>query len=328
MGSDGTFSLDVPLPASNFPAGRYATTARNVGDAGTTNAALFAVTASVATSSSLTILAPVAGATESTVVPVVVRWTDVLRLAPGLPAAQGIYRTYRYKVGVLDGAGACVQKAEATGSERHSTLVSLSKEITLSAGTYQSCVADLAEPNRTVATGPSFTVAAPTATSLAATLKWDYSFSTRPTARPIGVVTDGVARVYVQVTSPMPLTEVTLSLRDAAGRTSRALLGAVMPATVTSAYSEEASGATATSATARGNATTYTFWYVSPSEHGMLLNEASRTVQIAVSGRTATGAATPITIPVTIKRPPLLLVHGLASSGAMWNGMSLSLIHI
>lgn len=164
-----------------------------------------------------------------------------------------------------------------------------------------------------------------------ADLVWDYSFPHK-TVQPRGVAADGVARLYLKVKKAIVDTshikEVRVSLKDTANR-NNSLWGRLLKANQIQQYSGEASlGGSGTAFNIDStNLGEFWFWYRSPENfncdncsnpaaYGSLAERAD-TIKIKVTF--ADNSTDSIDFVVQIIRPPLVLVHGLASEPAAWD---------
>ncbi len=165
-------------------------------------------------------------------------------------------------------------------------------------------------------------------TKLAAKLAWDYSFP-NPGVEPKGVVADGVSRLYLKIKKGIPDTnvirEVEITIKDTTRNNT--LWGRVKKATNLTSYSDEA--ATGGSGSAKRNDSTtageYVFWYLSPEDFSrsnlgpyVALGERADTIKVKVTYRS--NAKDSFETEIKIARPPLVMVHGLASGPEAWNG--------
>ncbi len=161
-----------------------------------------------------------------------------------------------------------------------------------------------------------------------AELVWDASYLYNKDVKPKGVAADGVARLFIKITgaagSPN-IQKARLKIIDFPGRT-RNMQGKLRKATSFIGYSEEANDATlleATDSSYPGSAALW-FWYVSPDDFAnshttfdAATDERIENVRVYVDF--ANGASDSADLPVKIVRPPLVLVHGLASGPPAWN---------
>ncbi len=179
-----------------------------------------------------------------------------------------------------------------------------------------------------VQTSPVFPVNA-VVSNLKVEKHWDYSFPA-PLTPVQGVAADGVARIYIKVSKLNPalgatIQKVDISLSDGINNNNPAMLGKVQVANVIDAYSTEANNAISLSATDEtpiGDGDFY-FWYVAPdnfSNFNSIYNDASeRKVTIHVVAHLAGGATDIKDITIKVVRPPLVMVHGLASNSSAFN---------
>lgn len=161
-------------------------------------------------------------------------------------------------------------------------------------------------------------------------LVWDNSFPAQ-SIKPKGVAADGVSRLYFKVkrgNDTMPAikkVEVSLKDYDAAFATLRGKLKKA-DTLLLNQYTTEASTGTS-SETSRTDSTKkgeFWFWYVSPEDFSISstspyasLTERKDSVKIKVTYSNDTKDS--VYLDVRVVRPPLVLVHGLASSPAAWD---------
>jgi alpha-tubulin suppressor-like RCC1 family protein len=147
-------------------------------------------------------------------------------------------------------------------------------------------------------------------------LEWDKSMNANPSHKPIGVVADGVSRIYIKVTPTTgTLSSVDVTLNNSSDTTVN-LLGKVMPATEITNFSNEADNATLTTisnSTIVGNSAW--IWYVAPEDFkGSNLTDLQtnkRTVNANIVIHKTDGSTENVAIPIIIKRPQILFAHGL-----------------
>lgn len=171
-------------------------------------------------------------------------------------------------------------------------------------------------------------------------LLWDKSNPSTNLPPVRGLIADGVSRVFVKVSKINPLTSpsiqsVQLDLIDVDNAsTDPKWLGKLMYANNQMGgayYSTEANTANAISANniATNASNNYLFWYVSPDDFMIDGKPYQSTNYRTVKLRARIllqGASQPVEVnmPLTIVRPPLMLVHGLNGSGlGTWNDFSL-----
>lgn len=171
-------------------------------------------------------------------------------------------------------------------------------------------------------------------------LLWDKSNPSTNLPPVRGLIADGVSRVFVKVSKINPLTSpsiqsVQLDLIDVDNAsTDPKWLGKLMYANNQMGgayYSTEANTANAISANniANNASNNYLFWYVSPDDFMIDGKPYQSTNYRTVKLRARIllqGASQPVEVnmPLTIVRPPLMLVHGLNGSGlGTWSDFSL-----
>ncbi len=161
-----------------------------------------------------------------------------------------------------------------------------------------------------------------------AELVWDASYLYNSNVKPKGVAADGVSRLLIKVTSAAGapnLQKARVKIIDFPGRT-RNMKGKLKKATSYIGYSEEANNASLledSDSTYPGRAA-FWFWYVSPDDFAnshatfdAATDERIENVRVYVDF--ANGSTDSIDLPVKIVRPPLVLVHGLASGPSAWD---------
>lgn len=278
---------------------------------------------SVVTSASTTfeLLSPIAGTYVSDT-PLIVEWQD--RFDWEKWRQGGAY----YRIDLMGSSGVW-DPVDTVFVQNRTTKISrmVAPPLHLEPGVdYSVRVVDLASPFR-IAMSAQFDVAAPGG-GIGASLEWDHSHSEKPRVAPRGVAVDGLARLYLRVTPPpgMQLQSASACLRDAGGECGSpdyAWLGAVMPATETDGYSEEASGATTTSAVAAPDEDgDIWFWYVAPAFFGPS-DEQARAVTVNVTATTSAGDVMERSVLIEVFRRPLALVHGINSTPDVWNSFDL-----
>lgn len=158
-------------------------------------------------------------------------------------------------------------------------------------------------------------------------LAWDYSFPTLD-VKPRGVAADGVSRLYVKVKRAegkpkIKLAEISMFEFSADNATVR---GRLKKALVTDKYSTEATTGTLTE-TSRPDSNSkgeFVFWYVAPedfsaSSTGPFANVPERKDYVKVRVTYIDDTKDSEYLAVRVVRPPLVLVHGLASGPSTWD---------
>lgn len=164
---------------------------------------------------------------------------------------------------------------------------------------------------------------------------WDYSFPDRD-GNPIGVVADGVSRVYLKIKkieeAPSNIKAVTLKIKDY-NEFEPMMFGKFKKALVINGYSEEANDAiageiTVTSDDIRaGAAGEFWIWYVSPkdfsfSNASMNAQRRRRYETIEVEVTYENNQKDVMDYEIAIVRPPTVFVHGLAADPSSWDKLS------
>lgn len=179
--------------------------------------------------------------------------------------------------------------------------------------------------NVIIAESPTFNVI--TSSSMVS-LEWDKSYDTNPVA-PIGVVADGVSRLYIKVgTSSGDISHATITLSNGYDNSNN-YLGKVLPATQIVNFSNEGNNATETSVTSDIVVNNHVwFWYVSPDDFRGTnpSDEAAsrRTVVANVFIHKLDGSIEQVELPIIIKRPQVLFAHGLRGDEHTFDGFKLN----
>ncbi len=156
-----------------------------------------------------------------------------------------------------------------------------------------------------------------------AVLDWDYSFIPRPEVKARGVAADGVSRLYLKIrrgNDTLPkIKKVSIKSHEYYS-VDRSIRGRLKVAFAFNRYSEEASKLTEleverTDSTDDGN---FWFWYVSPEDFsvddvGGNAEKSERRDNLKIKVTWADNTEDSTIFSVAVVRPPLLLVHGLAS---------------
>ena len=161
-------------------------------------------------------------------------------------------------------------------------------------------------------------------------LAWDFSFP-KPAIKPKGVAADGVSRLYINIkknSDTLPkIEQIAIRIKNVVPGY-ESLMGRVMPALFEDMYSDEAKNAKDFTAVrfSPNNKDEWKFWYRSPedfclSENGQYFNDNTRTEEFDIFVDYETGRKDTIQYKLKIVRPPLVLVHGLASNPECWNNL-------
>jgi concanavalin A-like lectin/glucanase superfamily protein/Ig-like domain-containing protein/palmitoyl protein thioesterase len=162
---------------------------------------------------------------------------------------------------------------------------------------------------------------------LSCNLKWDYSYQDNM-GRCRGVVADGVSRIYLQldnIKNKANVEYINLKLYDLnISEGTPLFLGKLMPASITSKYSDEAKNAILTEINDdRKVIWTQKYWYVAPDDFNDLNNyyadNSEREVSVKVTINYKNGEVIEESFPITVVRPPVVLGHGIGMDGSMWN---------
>jgi hypothetical protein len=165
------------------------------------------------------------------------------------------------------------------------------------------------------------------ATNIKAELYWDFSYANQNNAL-YGVAADGAARIYLVVSKINPglgssISAVSVQIGDAYN-SSTTTLGKVMEATQVSAYDNEANAANSLTATQSTEAfSRFWFWYVAPDDFAgnnpSDANSAYRYVTAHFTINYSNSTTETFDKQIKVVRPPLCLVHGLASDPTTWD---------
>lgn len=150
------------------------------------------------------------------------------------------------------------------------------------------------------------------------TIKLLSDYSSTPVINPIGVVADGVSRLYVEITnnSLNPISNVQAELTDQWNNTSYKRLGKVSVPTNITTYTDEANSlntTTATNSSAINNK--FYFWYVAPEDFAWIgiLDKSERKVKVKLTITYANSTTAIEYKDISVVRTPLVFVHGLNS---------------
>ncbi|MCU0405150.1 MAG: hypothetical protein MUE99_11445, partial [Chitinophagaceae bacterium] len=167
------------------------------------------------------------------------------------------------------------------------------------------------------------------------TMQWDNSFPIK-IGNPYGVAADGVSRIYLKIKKPKDSTaslkKVEVSIADfvAGQETTRGTLKNANYLSLLS-YSEEANSGTLRSvfredANPVENDGSFWFWYKSPEDFsddstGTFSNLTQRYDSVKVVITYTNVIKDSVIYKIRIVRPPLLMVHGLASGPSTWKDL-------
>ncbi|HRV90400.1 MAG TPA: T9SS type A sorting domain-containing protein [Prolixibacteraceae bacterium] len=258
-----------------------------------------------------------------------VEWRDKLVTGSG-HSVSGARRSYAYRVELSADHGQnwqTIEIMEGWGYVDSWVNFVYSHSISLPGTGYQFRVTDV-ETGASIVT-PLITVEGEGGSGhLKTGLSWDYSYP-QPNIPVLGVAADGTARVFLNLynTSHDPGFEirgVKVTLSDGVNGTDPAKLGKVQVATQFSEYSMEAN--IAGEIVARDDTPgkeRYVFWFVAPDDFAGAHPEdparGARTVQATFNVEYSNGASEILVLPVTIVRPPVMLVHGLGGDASAWD---------
>lgn len=150
------------------------------------------------------------------------------------------------------------------------------------------------------------------------TVKLLTDFSSTPVINPVGVVADGVSRLYLELTNNTlnPITNVQAELTDQWNNTSYKRLGKLSVPTNITTYTDEANSLNTTTA-ANSNAINnkFYFWYVAPEDFAWIgiLDKSERIVKVKLTITYANSTSSVEYKDISVVRTPLVFVHGLNS---------------
>lgn len=167
------------------------------------------------------------------------------------------------------------------------------------------------------------------------TMQWDNSFPVK-NGNPYGVAADGVSRIYLKIKKPkdstIALKKVEVSIADYAAN-QETIRGSLKTANYLSllSYSEEANSGSTRSvfredANPVENDGSFWFWYkapedFSPDSTSEFANLTQRYDSVKVVITYTNNIKDSVIYKIRIVRPPLLMVHGLASGPSTWKDL-------
>jgi hypothetical protein len=273
--------------------------------------------------------------------PISIDFSDVLQAN----YAQYIYpmqsnsanRLYSYEISYQVGMNGIWQPATTvTGAGLLNSNISFSEPISINQ-TAPFCkirIKDTYAPTN-VAEGNWFEIQPNSAnTNIKIEKSFDFSFP-YPLANVQGVAADGVARIYLKVKKEnqgtgAQIQSVSVTLENGVS-TSMSILGKIQKATDISAYSLEANNANSTTASNSSPVNNeFWFWYVAPDDFteigvNQLPNASERIVRLNFTVNFTDGTTQNKIEEIKIVRPPLIMVHGLASSADAFNSFQYSM---
>ncbi len=167
------------------------------------------------------------------------------------------------------------------------------------------------------------------------TMQWDNSFPEKP-GNPYGVAADGVSRIYLKIKKPkdstVALKKVEVSIADYA-ENQETIRGSLKTADYLKlfTYSEEANSGTARAVSREDanpveNDGSFWFWYKAPEDFSddstgafAALTQRYDSVKVVITYQN--NIKDSVIYKIRIVRPPLLMVHGLASGPSTWKDL-------
>jgi triacylglycerol esterase/lipase EstA (alpha/beta hydrolase family) len=195
------------------------------------------------------------------------------------------------------------------------------------AGTYKIRITDNENPSN-FNISESFVITNSSSHGFFTQLGWDFSSpGQNVSSRPVGLAADGTCRIFVKLMKSPGNTKTVASInaqiKPASGLfTSTDMLGKILYATDTIAYSLQGNNANSTSttytATNNGNKNAYWFWLVAPDDFTQVLDNFQDNIRyintefiVTYTDNSTELISTNDQQPIEIVRPVLFLVHGL-----------------
>jgi photosystem II stability/assembly factor-like uncharacterized protein/pimeloyl-ACP methyl ester carboxylesterase len=322
------------VTAASMPLGLYNVQVTDNTTGLTTPARSFTLNTATVQTAYLNITYPTQTFTMNANEGLVIEWKDKMIKGANYPLI-GSQRNYKYTIELSDNNGSTWQTlGTIAGQDYIDSRVDLRyyPTITTPGSSYKIRITDFYN-NSNSQTTPVFTVNSNTYTgNLQVNLNWDYSYNPQPSVPVAGIAADGTARIFLNLSkinsSIGPnITSVSVTLNDVLNGIDPAKLGKVKVATQTSSYSLEANGIQSiTDVDNTPNKSNYIFWYVAPDDFAGAdpedIKNGSRFVTATFTVHYDNNTTEPFTKHIIIVRPPLALVHGLASDPSAWNNFT------
>jgi len=257
---------------------------------------------------------------------------DKMILSSSYPITNS-QRNYKYLIDLSNDNGATWQNLTTIqGTENINTYATLHYFFTIGpAGTYKIRVKDFYVPSNFKISSPITITNIVSTSNINVSYNWDSSY-TRPSTAIAGIAADGAARFFLVVSKinqnlGAPISSIRVNLNDAFNQSNPSLLGRVTKANQFLLYSSEANGINTITATNNiSNLSQYVFWYLSPDDFvGADPNDqysSTRFVNVIFTINYSNGTTETVSKKISIVRPPLMLVHGLASDHTTWDNFS------
>ncbi len=275
--------------------------------------------------SNLIIILPYPGYQANINEPVLVEWRDKLETGAAYPVV-GSQRGYNYLIEKSSNNGNSWDVITTiSGFDDIDKIKTFDVDVTIAEpSNYLIRVKDGYVTNRITANVP-IQILSTTTSDLIADFIWDYSYPTN-VGQPIGVAADGTGRFYIKVSDPgNTISQVTFTLFDVDNNNETRTLGKLKEAINITTYDEEANNANQLSITIGQPQVNNEFWcwYVAPDDfiglNTSISDLPSREVKVRIKTEYLSGPDIEIIKKITIKRLPVVLVHGFNSSVTMWN---------
>ena len=325
---DNVGNIDKTL--SFTASGIYTVYCKDVSSGNLSNSKTFEVKATVV-ANNFTLISPSSAYSANINKNVLVQWKDNLARGSGYPIT-GSQRAFKFFVEKSSNNGSIWQVTDTvSGFDDINKTRTFSKQVTFAThASYLLRIRDGYASNRTTG-NVSLQILAPTQTNLTTEFVWDYSYLTRD-GSPAGVVTDGTSRFYIKVYDKTNTTinKVTFKLFDVDNNTETRILGKLQKAIDTLSYDTLVNSANKISeiiTTPFGN-NEFWSWYVAPDDFigNNTQNNSTATgreVKVKITAEYSGGATSIDTATVIIKRPPVVLVHGLNDNIKLWDDFNL-----
>jgi len=333
INAQGTFNYNF-VTTTGMPIGLYSIHAIDNFTGLSAQNSSFALNSSSVQTNYLNIISPSQTFTVNAGESFMVEWKDKMITGSNYPIT-GSQRNYKYTIELSDNNGLnWVVLGSISGTESIENWVMLHYYPTISTPgiNYKIRITDFYNTANSQNTSP-FTVSSATYTgNLKVSLDWDHSYEPPPSVPVAGIAADGVARIYLNLSkinnSIGPnISSVSVVLSDLLNGNSPSKLGRVKKALQTTSYSLEANGIQSiTDVDNTPNKNNYNFWYVAPDDFcGADPNDLKNSYRFVNATFTVNydNSLNEVFIKkILIVRPPLALVHGLASSPSAWNNFT------
>ena len=324
----GQFTYNYTVPTSI--SGVQTLKAIDVKTGLTSNVKQFLINSTTLQTTNLTISSPLQSITVAENEKFQLEWKDKMVLGKSY-TMSGAKRNYKYIIELSDNNGSTwktLNSVEGLAYIDSWVTLNFTTSIASSGNGYTIRIRDFYNSSNSQIT-PVITVGQATVTgNLKTELNWDYSYP-QTDREVMGVAADGTARIFLNLSKinsslGSQISSVKVSLSDDSNGSDPTKLGKVIVATQTSVYGSEANGVTTITATDNTtNKANYIFWYVAPDDYTGAdpedIKYSFRHVNATFTVNYSNGTTETKQKQITIVRPPLMLVHGLASDANTWD---------